>query len=233
MLKKVIGLLAALSLSACAAPYVATPYDRTTASVDTIALVDDSLAPKAIAYEVASTGGNFGLIGALVDAGIQESRRNAVNAALDTVQFDAEAVLESRIIATLGSQGYKVTPLVGPDRSKRDLLVDYPPAPTETDAYLDVSVTDYGYLSAGAGQPFRPTVYAKVRLVRASDGTQLMDNLILLNPVYPTDGVITLSPNPEYVFNNRAELLADPTRLAAGIEDALTRVAEAAAQLLR
>lgn len=232
MLKKVIGLLAALSLGACAAPYVATPYDRVAANVDTIALVDDSLAPKAIAYEVASTGGNFGLIGALVDAGIQESRKNAVNAALEEVHFDAEAILESRIISTLGSDGYTVTPLVGEDREKRDLLVHYPPAPAETDAYLDVSVTDYGYLSAGAGQPFRPTVYAKVRLVRATDGAVLMDNMILLNPIYPTDGVITLSPNPDYVFNNRGELLADPTRLAAGITDALNRVAEAAAQLL-
>lgn len=233
MLKKVIGLLAALSVSACATPYVATPYDRAASNVDTIALVDDSLAPKAIAYEVASTGGNFGLIGALVDAGIQESRKNAVNEALETVQFDAEAVLESRIIATLGSDGYTVLPLAGTDREERDLLDNYPPAPGETDAYLDVSVTDYGYLSAGAGQPFRPTVYAKVRLVRATDGVKLMDNMILLNPVYPTDGVITLSPNPEYAFNNRGELLADPVKLAAGITDALNRVAEAAAQLLR
>lgn len=233
MFKKIVGLIAALSLGACASPYVATPYDRAGANVTTIALVDDSLAPRAIAYEVASTGGNFGLIGALVDAGIQESRKAAVNAALDGVHFDAEAVLESRIISALGSEGYTVTPLPGPDREKRDFLVQYPPAPGSTDAYLDISVTDYGYLSAGAGQPFRPTVYAKVRLVRATDGEKLMENIILLNPVFPAEGVITLSPNPEFAFNNRTELLADPARLSAGIADALNRVADAAAQLLR
>ena len=70
MFRKIIGLVAALSLGACASPYIATPYERTTAGVTSIAVVDDALEPKAMAYEVASTGANFGLIGALVDAGI-------------------------------------------------------------------------------------------------------------------------------------------------------------------
>ena len=46
-------------------------------------------------------------------------------------------------------------------------------------------------------------------------------------------GVITLTPNPAYEFKNREELLADPARMAAGIEDALNQVADTAAQLLR
>jgi hypothetical protein len=194
MFKKLLAIAAAMTVTACASPYIATPYDRTTANVTTIALADDSLAPQAIAYEVASTGANFGLIGALVDAGIQESRKQAVNDALGTVQFDAETILERRITSTLTTQGY---------------------------------------MSSGAGQPFRPTVYAKVRLMRASDNTLLMENMILYNPIAPTEGVITLAPNPEYAFRNREGLLEDPTRLAAGLEDALVRVADTAAQLMR
>jgi hypothetical protein len=230
MFKKLLIIAAAMSVTACAAPYIATPYDRATANVTRIAMVDDALEPKAIAYEVASTGANFGLIGALVDAGIQESRRTAVNEALNSVQFDAETVLERRVAATLTSQGYTVEALSG-DRAKRDFLVSYPAANSE--AHLDIVVTEYGYMSSGAGQPFRPTVYAKVRLVRASDNTVLMDNMILYNPIAPTEGMITLTPNPEYAFRNREGLLEDPTRLAAGLEDALVRVADTAAQLLR
>jgi hypothetical protein len=213
MFKKLLAIAAAMTVTACASPYIATPYDRTTANVTTIALADDSLAPQAIAYEVASTGANFGLIGALVDAGIQESRKQAVNDALGTVQFDAETILERRITSTLTTQGYTVQTLSG-DREKRDFLVSYPAA--GSDAYLDIVVTEYGYMSSGA-----------------SDNTLLMENMILYNPIAPTEGVITLAPNPEYAFRNREGLLEDPTHLAAGLEDALVRVADTAAQLMR
>lgn len=232
MFKKIIGLIAVLSLGACASPYIATPYDRTTAGISSIAIVDDALEPKAMAYEVASTGANFGLIGALVDAGIQESRKTAVNAALDGVQFDAETVMEARLASAMRNHGYTVAQLEG-DRAKRDFLVSYPTANGATDAYLDMVVTNYGYMSSGAGQPFRPTVYAKVRLKRASDDALLMENMILYNPIGANEGVITLSPNPEYAFHHREGLLEDPVRLAAGLEDALNQVADAAAQLLR
>jgi hypothetical protein len=232
MLRKIIGIVAILSLGACASPYIATPYDRTSANVSTIAVVDDGLEPKAMAYEVASTGANFGLIGALVDAGIQESRKNAVNNALEEVQFNAEDIMEARLATAIRSQGYSVSQLSGP-RAKRDFLVTYPATEGGEDAYLDMVVMNYGYMSSGAGQPFRPTVYAKVRLMRASDDTMLMENMILYNPIAPSEGVITLSPNPDYAFRHREGLLEDPARLAAGLEDALNQVADTAAQLLR
>lgn len=52
-------------------------------------------------------------------------------------------------------------------------------------------------------------------------------------PIAPSEGVITLSPDPAYVFRNREELLADPGRLAEGIHTALDEVADTAARLLR
>ena len=232
MFRRLAGIIAILSLGACASPYIATPYDRGAANVSTIAVVDDALEPNAMAYEVASTGANFGLIGALIDVGIQEERKDAVNAALASQQFDAEALMEARLVAAVSGHGYTVSQLTGP-RATRDFLVTYPTADGDTEAYLDMVVTQYGYMSSGAGQPFRPTVYAKVRLTRASDRAVLMENMILYNPIAPTEGVITLSPNPVYAFMHRDGLLEDPVRLAAGLEDALNQVADAAAQLLR
>jgi len=232
MIKKILGIAAILSLGACASPYVATPYDRTAHNVQSITMMDDALPEKAIAYEVASVGSNFGLIGALVDAGIQASRQDAVNDALVSIDFDAEERLERRMASALSTHGYNVAPLSGTARDKRDLLEAYPDA-SGVDAYLDVSVTHYGYLSSGAGQPFRPSVGAEVRLVKVSDRSTLMENIIVYNPLAPAEGVVTLAPNPEYAFNNRAELLENPTRLAAGIEDALNQVADTAARLLQ
>lgn len=233
MYRKLVGLVAALSLGACASPYVATPYDRVSAGVSGIALVEDALPEKAIAFEVASVGSNFGLIGALIDTGIQLERQDAVNDALAGIQFDAESELETRLISALSAEGYRVSALPGEARKKRDWLESYPAAPGGTDAYLDIAVIHYGYMSSGAGQPFRPTVGAKVKLVRVSDGSTLMENQIVYNPLNTVQGVVTIAPNPEYAFRNRSELLADPARLAAGIEDALNQVADTATQLLR
>lgn len=233
MLQKVLGIVAILSLGACASPYVATPYDRASASVESIVVADDSVPEKAIAYEVASVGSNFGLIGALVDAGIQAERQDAVNDALVGIQFDAEDKLEDRLISALGAQGYTVAPLPGQARAKREFLKTYPAAPEGVDAYLDITLNYYGYMSSGAGQPFRPSVWAQVKLVKVADGSTVMENQIVYNPLNVAEGVVTLPPNPEYAFNNRGDLLADPARLAAGIEDALNQVADTAAQLLR
>lgn len=234
-MRLIAALAAALILSGCGTTYVAKPYDRAAAGVRTMGLVDDAAPPKAVAYEVASVGKNFGLIGALVDAGIQASREKAVNDAIAGTGYDAEAKLEQRLITQLGQQGYNVTLLPAADRGKkREMLKTYPAPAQPVDAYLDVVVNGYGYVSSGAFQPFRPAADATVRLVSAKDTSKVwMENRILLNPVGPTKGMITLAPNPTYEFKNREALLAEPQRLAAGLEDALNQVADAAVQLLR
>ena len=233
MFRKLLVAALAMTVAACAPTYVATPYDRSTASIQSVGLIDDSVPEKATAYEVASVGSNFGLIGALVDAGIQAERQGAVNEALTGIGFDAESKLEARVIAALAQQGYTAAALPGTDRPKRDFLATYPAAPAGVDGYLDIAIVNYGYMSSGAGQPFRPTVGAKVKLVKVSDGSTLMENMIIYNPLNAIQGVVTLPPNPDYAFKNRAALLEDPSRLAAGIEDALNQVADTAVQLLR
>lgn len=231
MFKKLFAVAAAMLVTACASPYVATPYDRASANITSIAVVDDALPEKPMAYEVASIGSNLGLIGALVDAGIQAERQNAVHKALEGINFDAESRLEARLSEKLQADGYAVALLPEQVRAKREFLKTYPEA-NGAEAYLDVVVNGYGYLSSGAGQPFRPYVQAQVKLVRVSDGAKLMENIIVSNPLSAVEGVVTLTPNPEYAFNNRSDLLADPNRLAAGIEDALFNVADTAARLM-
>ena len=234
MFRKIIGIVAILSLGACASPYVAKPYDRAGANVQSIAVVDDSLPERAIAFEVASTGSSFGLIGALVDAGIQSSRQDAVNEALNGVSFNAEQVMETRIASALSREGYTVAVMDNGVRPKRDVLATYPTAPAEADAYLDIVVTQYGYLSPGAGQPFRPHAAAVVKLVSVADGTTVLaENIVTYNPIGTPQGIVTITPNGDYIFRNRGELLADPQRLADGLTDALNQVADTAAQLLR
>jgi len=231
---KKAGLVAlAACVSACVSPYVATPYDREAHTVRSIVMIDDSAEDQGIAYEVASLGSNFGLIGVLADATVQDTRKRAVNEALDGVGFDAEALLERRLDSALEGEAYEVSVQSGFDRPKRDFLVSYPTADGNTDAYLDVVVV-YGYLSAGMLQPFRPHVTARVRLVSAADPSViLMDNVVVYNGMASEPGYIVLTPNPDYAFKDRAALLAEPDRLAAGIEEALNDVADTIARLLQ
>ena len=233
MFKKAVLVALAACVSACVSPYVATPYDREAHNVRSIVIMDDATEDRGIANEVASLGSNFGLIGALADATVQDSRRREVNAALEGVGFDAEALLERRLGTALEGEAYTVSVQADSARPKRDFLVSYPTADGSTDAYLDVVVV-YGYLSAGMLQPFRPHVTARVRLVSAADPSViLMDNVIVYNGMTAEPAYITLTPDPEYAFKDRAALLADPERLAAGIEGALNDVADTIARLLQ
>jgi hypothetical protein len=234
MKRLLVALAATVSLSACATPYVGKPFDHAAAGATTLGLVGDEAPEKAIAPEVASVGSNFGLVGALVNAGIQASRESELNAALTAQGFDPEAALQSRLVSDLDAQGYKVVPLAAGPRAKRDFLPTYAAGAQPVDAYLDLVVLSYGYLSAGAGKPFRPTVAAKIRLVSAKNpGQTLMENTIAYNAIYPQKGVITVTANPAYAYQHRADMLADPKRTAAGLEDALHQVADTAAHLLR
>jgi hypothetical protein len=72
-----------------------------------------------------------------------------------------------------------------------------------------------------------------VRLVSASDRRVLLENRIAYNTMRPPRGVITLTPNPEFVFNSREEMVADPERLANGVRDAMQQIAATAANLIQ
>ena len=231
-MKKSVAAVALLGLSACAKPYVGTPYTAPAAPVTSVAIVDDTLPEDAVAYEAASTMGNFGLIGGLIDAGVQASRRDRVNEALDSVNHTPEANFESYLVSALAQSGIAAVMLAGPDREKRELLSDYPDAPQGTQALVDFNVTAYGYVNAG-NQNWRPTVSAEVKMVDALTGKTLMENRIVYNGVDAQAGVVTIAANPAYVFENREDMITQPERLAAGIDDALRRVADTAVRQMR
>lgn len=228
-----VAVAMAVSLSACASTYVGKPYDRAANNIQSIQIVDDSVPPKISAMEVASVGANFGLVGALANAAVTASREEALNAALTTTSFDAEARLEEHLVKALGDAGYKAAVEPGAVRAKRIFLTSYSSKEAKPDAHLDLVIVNYGYISAGAGQPWRPTVQATVRLVSASDNKVLMENQIVYNGMFTQNGVITLTPDPTYAFKNRDDMLADPSRLASGLETALNKVADTAVGLLR
>ena len=231
-MKKTLAVVVLLSLSACASRYVGTPYTAPADPIASVGVVDDALPAEAIAAEVASTMSNFGLIGALIDAGVQSSRRSRVNDALESVNYDAEANFEAMLIEALAERQITATVVGDAEREERELLETYPDAPEGAQALLDFSVAGYGYANAG-NQMWRPHVTADVRLVDAATGETLLENRIVYNPINPQQGVITLSPDFEYAFQNREDMITQPERLAEGIDTALKDVVDAALRLMQ
>jgi hypothetical protein len=226
------GLLAA-SLSACTSTYVATPYAAGPQPISRVGIADDALPEGVSAVETASVGSNFGLVGALIDAGVRDSREDAIDAALATVSFDAESDLEHMLTEALAANRIETFVADNGPRAERKFLVNYPTADGNVQAYLDLVATHYGYTSAGHGQPWRPTANVMVRLVSVPDNRTLMENRIAYNVMNSPRGVITLSPNPDFTFNNREEMRTDPERLANGIRAAFREIATTAAGLIR
>lgn len=231
-MKVLVAAVALLSLNACASRYVGTPFAAPENPISSVGVVDDALPDSAIAAEAASTLGNFGLIGALIDAGVQSSRKSRVNDALETVEYDAEANFEKFLIDALAEKNIQATMVGSEDRGKREFLEEYPAAPEGAQALLDFSVDAYGYANAG-NKLWRPHVTANVKLVDAVTGETLMENRIVYNPINPQAGVVTIAPDFDYVFQNREDMVTQPERLAEGIDVALKEVVATSLRLMQ
>ncbi|QIG79571.1 hypothetical protein [Stakelama tenebrarum] len=233
MFRFFIAAALAATLGACSNSYVATPYTGSAQPITKVAISDHSTPEEIAAFESASVGSNFGLIGALIDAGVQDSREDALDAALATVDFDAEADMETALVSAFAEKGVSAAVVENGNREKGKFLVRVPDQTGEAQVFLDIVVTHWGYAASGSGKKWRPSVYASVRLLSLPDHKTLMENRIAYNVLGAPRGVVTLAPNPEYAFENRDEMKSDPERLAEGLRDAMHRVAETAVGLLQ
>lgn len=230
-----VTLLSALVLTACATqPEV--PYDKSqAANIKTIGILTPSMPAKPTIWLASDIGQSFGLIGALVDAGVQAHRDDAFWKSIDGDQHPPRTAFLNALSASLRQRGF-VVQKVAVTRPDGKLLSAYPKSSAGVDAYLDIAFTGsgYGYVAAAMGKatPFRPFVYVQCRLVRASDGATLMEDTVLDNPINAPKTVVTVAPNPTYEFTNFDALNADPTKAVAGMDDAFQKAADTVGDLL-
>ena len=224
---------AVLVVAGCAAPEI--PFDRSaTPEIKTIGLIDPAFPTGPSVVLASSVGQSFGLIGALVDAGMQSSRELDFTKVIVSHNFVAQETFTKSLAASLEKQGYVVSamPL---KHDKTDFLSHYPPPEDgKPDAYLDVVVAAYGYVAAGIGSstPYRPAVALRVRLVRAKDASVLMQDAVFYNPVNATTKVVTISPDPNYVFTNFDALIGSPDKAVDGVRIAIEESARTTGGLL-
>lgn len=222
------------TLSACAGTKP-IPLDRAQANIKTIGIVTPYVADSPTSFIAASPGRNFGLIGALIDAGVQSSREQALAAALQTQQFSAEATFSDKLAQAVKAQGYDVVMIPATRVKKGEFLEKYPQS-DGVDAYMDVVLPVWGYMAAGvqSSAPFRPVIVAKCQLVRSKDTSVLMQDRVIYNPINERahEGV-TLSPDPTFAFATSDMMETQAEHTAEGLRVAMDQVSAAIGVLLR
>jgi hypothetical protein len=196
-------------------------------------------------FIVNNPGHSFGLIGALVAESHMAPRRAWLKEQVEATQFNHVETFRAAFTEAMVREGYvlnwpnEVVEASKPKiaRNMWGIRKSYP-APSEpgTQALLDVNFGFVGLASAGSGDgaPYRPTVVLTARLMDASGKTELFQEVITHNNVFPnTGGFVQLSPDPAHAYPDFDALKAAGTAPVEGLEQAFRRVAERLAQLLK
>ena len=224
-----------LLVAACAPPKV--PYDRAD-GVKTIGVVTPRFPDGPVVFLASSVGQSFGLIGALIDAGMQADRETKFKAVLDDQKFAASDVFIQALTTELQARGYTVV-VIPMTRDGTEFAAKYPAnSDPKVDAYLDLVTYHYGYIAAGIrdAAPYRPAYALKARLVSAKNAALLMQDSIAYNPLRAAAAsteYVTIAPDPEYGFTNFDALLADPNKAVKGLRIATEQSAQAVGKLLQ
>ena len=224
-----------LLVAACAPPKV--PYDRTD-GIKTIGIVTPRYPDGPVVFLASSVGRSFGLIGALIDAGMQADREAKFKVALDAQKFSMSDVFMKALTAELQARGYTVV-VIPMTRDGTEFATKYPvDSEPKVDAYLDLVTFHYRYIAAGIqdAAPYRPAFALKARLVSAKNAALLMQDAIAYTPsragAVATE-YVTIAPGPEYGFTNFDALMADPSKATQGLQIATEQSAQAVGKLLQ
>ena len=227
-----VCMVAVLTLAGCAGkPEI--PYDHSAETgVKTIGLVTPYSRGPTIVLAT-TVGQSFGLIGALIDAGMTEHRNTAFTGLMESQNFQANDYFVSCLTADLKAEGYNVI-VIPAARPDDNFLASYPGSDQKIDAYLDARM-QFGYIAAGLGHsnPYRPAFWTRARLVDGQSSAVLMEDTVMYNPLGAPKNIVTIAPDPSEQFVDFDTMMANPPAAIAGLKTAEAKSAEALANLLR
>ena len=227
-------LLVGSLLGGCAAPKH-RPYDPAQRSkIHSIGLLTPAVSDTVAVRMEVHPGESFGVVGMLIAAGDMNGKTGQFTRAAQGKGFVCSKTFEHQLEAGLSTAGYDVKPVRVPrPRGEYEFLTQYPKGDGSVDAYLDLYTDMVGYIAAGGGTPYRPTVYLNVRLVRATDHKVLYQDRIAYNAFGDGNGAITLTAAKGYEYWDFDDLVADPVRALEGLQVAMRATGDELARQLR
>ena len=229
MISRILAACAVVFLVGCASGPQKIGFDRTGSSVRSVAILTPGINAQPELFRLSGAtplGILFGPLGALADAKIQEGRAADFEGALQSRHYVPADVLVGDLTAALTAEGYTVSTLAVA-RAGVDLLKQYPPqsAAAPVDAYLDIAVVNWGYLAGAITQDYRPLVGLQYRLVRAADGTTLMQGTFAY-----AQGSDDAVPDPAYQVSSHDDIIANVDHSIEGINAGFSLGANAIAK---
>lgn len=248
MQKRVISVALAASLAACATPYSPIPYDRTSAGVEKVMIIDDAFPDELTTQKLATNGQNMasamaasaGLAGVLigaaiagVEAGIESGQRDRIRAAIG--EFDGEAIFDAALEEALETDGYTLETVEMTRKSNMayvELVADAEAEPGT--AVLDIAGAGYGFQLVSGNTSWRPFVRVGVQMSDSANPELIhLENKVAYNPVATPDVIVNIEADPKYAFNKIEDIEANPELAREGLEAALIASAQGVAQLLK
>lgn len=214
-------------------------YDRQAqAGIKTVTVLQPAIPADSRVWLAVDPGQSFGLVGALISAGVTSSRTSNYMAVVNAAQFDQRRYFLLSLVNQLKTAGYSPIFLDVPrDREKGQFLETYPEAKPAGDAILDTYALAVGYMAAGSGStlPYRPTAYFGARLVSGKPGNEvLFSDEIAYNHGGPMryEG-ITLQAATGHEYMTSDALVAAGNESIEGLKQALDAVAAEIVRQLR
>ncbi len=221
-------------LGGCAAPTMRAYDPAVRTKIHSIGLLTPAVSDTVAVRMEVHPGQSFGVFGMLIAEGDMEGKTGAFTRAAQGKGFICSKTFQAQLDAGLRNGGYEVK-TVDARRPVHEykFLDQYPKADGSVDAYLDLYTDLVGYIAAGGGTPYRPTVYLNVRLVRATDHKVLYQDRIAYNAFGDGDGAITLTAAKGYEYWKFDDLVADPARAIEGLQMAMRATGDELARQLR
>lgn len=186
-------------------------------------------APREIPVaNLGGAAGAFGLVGGLVQAGVNSSHAKQFAGYLASKKIDLAHSLEDAVIAALKEDGFEVMvdrnqkPKLAPD-GKSD---DFSNVQVDADAILSVWSVSIGYISPPNSSHYEPSGIVKVRLLDAKTKTDLYYKTFVIGWKLPMKESIYLETDDEFRYKSIEEFTIHEDEAVQGLFAAQKLVAQ-------
>jgi hypothetical protein len=218
------GCLAAIFLAACATvPKVEMSQSATIKSVTMLRIVEPEVYPV---VNLGGPTGMFGLVGGLVQAGLNDTHTKGYTEAVKTRQLAFASPFEQEIADMLASAGYRVTRVDARPALQADgKSADYTGLGAGSDAIVHVWFTALGYVSPPSRMDFQPWVAVRARVVDTRSRQDLYFKTFSCGWKLSNDSIVHVKSSPRYDYASYDALVQDLDAPAAGLRQCMTDIA--------